>query len=202
MIEEQGRHFRGAQQVVQVVIGLGQLVDLLLVLGVDRAKLLVGRLELLPAGVQLLIGALKLLVGRLEFLVRGLQLFVAGLQLLDGRLEVLLGGLKLLLELADTGVFLLLGQGNRLGLSVAGLSLFELTFEDDHRQIVRDARLGDRSHHDVHIDVLVAHAQLDVLLGGPMSFMEGMFEQRVQLAMDLRAGQVQDIEGRPAAGLH
>ena len=93
-VEEDSPDVGAVQQVVDVVGQLRELVDLLLILRVDRVELLVDRVELL-------VGGLQLLVRRDELLVGGLQLLVAGLQLLDGGLEVFLRVDQLQLELAD-----------------------------------------------------------------------------------------------------
>ena len=74
-VEEHGGDRRRGHQVLQVAVGVAQLVDLALELLVDGGQLLVDRLQLLAAG-------LELLGGRAQLLVHRLQLFVARLQLL------------------------------------------------------------------------------------------------------------------------
>lgn len=66
VVQEQDADHRRRQEVRQVVGGVGELVELLLVLGVDRVELLVGSLQLLVGGEQLLVGCLQLLVDRLK----------------------------------------------------------------------------------------------------------------------------------------
>ena len=66
VVQEQDADHRGRQEVRQVVGGVGELVELLLVLGVDRVELLVGCLQLLVGGEQLLVGGLQLLIDRLK----------------------------------------------------------------------------------------------------------------------------------------
>lgn len=90
-VEEDAADVRAGQEVVEVVVELDELLNLLLVLGVDGVKLLVDRLELF-------VGALELLVRGQQLLVGGLELLVGGLQLLNGGLKALAGELQLLLQ--------------------------------------------------------------------------------------------------------
>ena len=76
---------RRADEVLQVVVRAGRLLDLALELVVDRRQLLVDRLQLLLARLELFGRRAQLLVDRLQFLVRGLQLLVLRLVLLDRR---------------------------------------------------------------------------------------------------------------------
>jgi hypothetical protein len=64
-VQEDAAQARAEEKVVDVVVETDQLLDLLLILRVQRVKLLVHRL-------QLLVGALQLLVGGDQLLVRGL----------------------------------------------------------------------------------------------------------------------------------
>ena len=64
-------------------VGLAELVDLVLQLLVDGGQLLVDRLQLLLAGLELLGRRAQLLVDRLQLLVAGLQLLGRGFVLLD-----------------------------------------------------------------------------------------------------------------------
>ena len=82
------------QQVVHVVIQIGQLLDLRLILSIDAVELLVDRL-------QFLVGALQLLVRGQQFLVGRLLLFVGRFEFLDGGLEVLFGLLQFLLQVGN-----------------------------------------------------------------------------------------------------
>ncbi len=79
VIDKHGGDAAAGQQIIHVVIGAGQLGDLVLQLGVHRDQLLVDRLQLFLGGFQLLIGGLQLLVNGLHFLVGGFQFLVGRL---------------------------------------------------------------------------------------------------------------------------
>ena len=147
-IQEHRADVGALQQVVHVVIELGQLQDAGLVLGVDRVELLVD-------GVQLLVGALELLVGGQQFLVARLLLLVGGLQLLDRGLEVLPGVLKILLELLDPAD----GLGIRIeGMALGGRPGLGILQDDDEEVRMEPAR---RPEGDAEVDVAIRPRGLD-----------------------------------------
>ena len=80
-VKKQRGDFRAFQQVVDIVVGFGQLVDLLLVFGVDGHQFLIGGLKLFARGLQLFIGALQFLVDRLQLFIGGFVLLIRGFQL-------------------------------------------------------------------------------------------------------------------------
>lgn len=76
LVQEQRGDLGAGEEVVQVVVGPLELIDLLAELGVDRGELLVERAQLLGGGLQLLVGRLQLLVHRHRLFVRRAQLLV------------------------------------------------------------------------------------------------------------------------------
>ena len=97
-VEEDRRDRGRAHQVLQVAVGLGELLHLAVHLLVDGRELLVDRLQLLAARLELLGGATQLLVHRLQLLVAGLQLLGRRFVLLHGVAQVALHLLELALE--------------------------------------------------------------------------------------------------------
>ena len=104
LVHKDGAHAGAGQEVVHVVVGLGEFEDLLLQLGVDRVQLLVERLQLFLGGLQLLVGGLQFFVHRLHLLVYGFELFGGRFHLLEGGLEIFLLGLQFLLQRRQPGV--------------------------------------------------------------------------------------------------
>src|SRR2546427_9406720 len=99
--EHDDRYVDAGEQVVQVVVELGELDISVLQLLVHGGELFVDRLELLLRGLELLIRALQFLVARQELLVGRLQLLVVRFALFDDRLQKLLGRRELLAEVLD-----------------------------------------------------------------------------------------------------
>ena len=98
-VQEDRADVARVDQVLEVVVGEPELLDLDLQLLVDRRQLLVDRLQLLLAGLELLGRRAQLLVHRLQLFVRRLGLLDLGLVLLDGDAQLLAQPANLLLEL-------------------------------------------------------------------------------------------------------
>ena len=99
------------QQIVDVVVEADHLLNLGLVLGIDRVQLLVD-------GLQFLVGALQLFVRGNQLLVGRLQLFIRRFQLLDGRLQVFLCELEFAFDIGQAFLNLAVSRdGNTRGRS-------------------------------------------------------------------------------------
>ncbi len=101
VVQEDRGDLGAFEQVLQVGVGPGEVVDPVGQLAVDGLQLLIEGLQLLLRGLQLLVGRLQLLVDGLVFFVGGLQLLVGAFQLLDGGLEAFLGQPELGLQPLD-----------------------------------------------------------------------------------------------------
>ena len=130
---DQGRR----QEVRHIVVDPDELIDLALILGIDRVELLVDRL-------QLLVGALEFLVGGQQLFICRLQLGVDRLELGDRAAQVVSGLLEFLLKIGN------LACGSRIDLVADRIRIFLLSSADkgggDKTGILPDLvhdRLGD-----------------------------------------------------------
>ena len=69
VIQEDGGDFCAINQILQIVVGARELIELALQLRVDRHEFFVERLQLLFRRFQFFVRALQLLVGRLKLFV-------------------------------------------------------------------------------------------------------------------------------------
>ncbi len=94
VIEENGGDVGAGDEVVEVLVGLGDVCNFGLVLVVEG-------LEFLVDGFELFVGALEFFIRGLELLVRGLEFFVGGLEFLDGGLEADFAAAEFFFEVGD-----------------------------------------------------------------------------------------------------
>ena len=123
-IEEQRRELGTGQQIAQIVVGLLELVELLLQLGIHGREFFVERLQLFLRGFQFLVGRLQFLIHAHGLLMGGLELLVRGFQFLDRPLQLFAGGFELVFQLGnhalifaangDVRTLVALGHGGRL----------------------------------------------------------------------------------------
>ena len=100
-VEEDRADVGRVDEVLEVVVGERQLVDLDFQLLVDGRQLLVDRLKFLLAGLELLGCRAQLLVHRLELFVRRLRFLDLTLVLLDRCMQLLPRAFQLFFELPD-----------------------------------------------------------------------------------------------------
>ena len=89
VVQEDRGDLDAVKQVLHVAVGLRQLLDLRLQLGVDRLHFFVEGLQFLLGTVQFFVGALQFLVVRLQLLIRGAEFLLGGLHFFDGGLKAL-----------------------------------------------------------------------------------------------------------------
>ena len=190
LIEEQRVDLRAQQEVVHVVGQLGQLVDLLLELGVDGVQLLVDRVQLLVDRVQLLVAGEQFFVGRLQLLVADLELF-------DRRMQVLLGLTQLRLERVEVVARRLIEIHQHVGLRT-GERPGGRRERDQIEQRV-DAGQLDRPYADVELAVLVERAAADVGERDRRAGARGPMQRASDRELEVALQQIEQAQRWPAS---
>ncbi len=185
-IEEYRMHFGACQQAVHVGVQLGQLGDLLLVLGVDGIQFLVHRVKLLVGALQLLVRCHQLLVGRL-------QLLVAGLQLLDRRLQVFLGVAELDLQ----ALKLFVGGLAEVDLGGVRTDRFVEFFDRDQGVEPARAAVADRLDGQVHQPLALGKLHAEPLVDDRGRALAGPLQGPGQGHAEVRIDHLQQVGREP-----
>src|SRR5438105_5579665 len=196
-VQENSGNLGAFEDVLQIAVGVVELLELALQFVVERLQFFFGSLQFLIRGLQLFIHGEELFVGRLE-------LFIGSFQFLDGGLQILFGGAQFIFELLHDGI---------LGFNCLFFDN-EVWFADSRNQLLKEhnekpgffAQFRERSHHKINGPQLRANLHHDVVADSfPLcrnSAMNGGAQFQTQAAPrhidDLVAGHARSRFEKPA----